>query len=82
MKINLIVAKLDMGKPPFEASEGGLFEVLRLWKDFTPSEPHFRKGMAEMLRQKVRPCLRRSGYAQAGRSLSERLTHVHIEKCL
>ena len=53
-KVNLIGAKLDMGKPPFEASEGGLFEILRLWKDFTPSELHFPKGMGELLRQKVR----------------------------
>jgi hypothetical protein len=44
-----------MGKPPFKASEGGLFEILRSWKDFTLSELQFHKGMGEMLRQKVRP---------------------------
>ena len=53
-KVNLIGAKLDMGKPPFEASEGGLFEILRLWKGFTPSELYFRKEMGELLRQKAR----------------------------
>jgi hypothetical protein len=31
-----------------------LFEILRSWKDFTLSELQFRKGMGELLRQKVR----------------------------
>jgi hypothetical protein len=44
-----------MGKPPFKASEGGLFEILRSWKDFNLSEFQFLKGMGEMLRLKVRP---------------------------
>ena len=47
-------ANTDMGKPPFKASEGGLFEILRSWKDFTLSELQFHKGMGEMPRQKVR----------------------------
>jgi hypothetical protein len=43
-----------MGKPPFKASEGGLFEILGSWKGFTLSELQFHRGMGELLRQKVR----------------------------
>jgi hypothetical protein len=62
-----------MGKLSFKALEGGLFEILRSWKDFTLSELQFRKGMGELLRQKVCPCLRRptnarrsGGFAEVG----------------
>jgi hypothetical protein len=50
LNVNPSVANTAMGKPPFKASEGGLFEILRSWKDFTLSELQFHKGMGEMLR--------------------------------
>jgi hypothetical protein len=43
-----------MGKPFFEASEGGLFEILDSWKDFALNKLQFPNGMGEMLPQKVR----------------------------
>jgi len=35
-----------------------------------------------LIRLDVRPCLRRSGFAQAGRSLSDRVTHARKDRFL
>jgi hypothetical protein len=43
-----------MGKLPFKASEGVLFEILRSRKDFPLSELKYQKGVEELLCQKVR----------------------------
>jgi hypothetical protein len=59
-----------MGKPLFKALEGGRVDILRQREDVTQSEFQQVSGMRVPIRLKVRPCLRRSGYAQAGRSLS------------
>ena len=50
----LIVAKSDMGKPPFEASEGGYIENGWVMEDFTLSEFLFCRGMTVPIRLKVR----------------------------
>ena len=67
-----------MGKPLFKVSDGDRFDNLRVSEDTTESELWQVSEMQVLIRSKVRPCLRRSGYAQAGRSLSDRLTHVRI----
>jgi hypothetical protein len=69
-----------MGNPPSKASEGGRFDIFMLLQDFTFGEFRFVKETVVLFLIKVRPCLRRSGYAQAGRSLSERLAHVRVIK--
>ena len=71
----LTVAKLDMGKPTFEASQGGLFEILRPWEDFTSNELRFRKGMGELLRQKVRLEASPNGSPM---SISENVCNVRV----
>ena len=63
---------------PSKASEGDFIRNGLVSEDFTLSEFLFRQGMIVPNRLKVRPCLRRSGYAQAGRSLSEEHTHVRL----
>jgi hypothetical protein len=67
-----------MGKPPFKASEGGRYDIFYVIGGFTFGEFRRVKGTGVLFRIKVRPCLRRSGYAQAGRSLSERFAHVLV----
>ena len=67
--------KTEMGKPPFETSEGGLFEILRSWKDITPSELHFRKGRIEPFRQKVRLEASPNGSPM---SISENVCNVRV----
>jgi len=63
---------------PSKASEGDFIRNGWVSEDFTLSEFLIRQGMIVPNRLKVRPCLRRSGYAQAGRSLSEEHTHVRF----
>jgi hypothetical protein len=53
--VDLPVAETGMAKPPFKASDGGLFTILWSWKDFTLSDLRFHKRMGLLLRQKVRP---------------------------
>jgi hypothetical protein len=65
---------------PSKASEGDFIRNGWVSKDFTLSEFLFRQGETVPNRLEVRPCLRRSGYAQAGRSLSEEHTHVRLVK--
>jgi hypothetical protein len=67
---------------PSKASEGDFIRNGLVSEDFTLSEFLFPQGMIVPNRLKVRPCLRRSGYAQAGRSLSEEHTHVRLVKIL
>jgi hypothetical protein len=69
---------MAMGISFFKASEGGLIGNGWVSEDFTFCEFLLLKRMTVPIRLKVRPCLRRSGYAQAGRSLSEEHTHVHL----
>ena len=65
-----------MGKPLFNAPDGGYYEIVRVTEDSTQSGLQQGPEISVLVEQKVRPCLRRSGYAQAGRSLSEEPTHV------
>jgi len=44
-----------MGAPLFKSSEGGRFEVLRVWKDITESEIPQVSGLEVLIRLKVRP---------------------------
>jgi len=74
--VNLTVAQTAIGKPLFKASEGGRVDILREREDTTRGEVEEVSRMYVPIWLKVRPCLRRSGFAQAGRSLSERLAHV------
>jgi hypothetical protein len=71
-----------MDMPLSNAPEGGFIGIGSVSEDFTLSEFLFRKGRIVPIRLKVRPCLRRSGYAQAGRSLSEGHPHVRLIKIL
>ena len=57
---------------PSKASEGDFITNGLVSEDFTLCE--------FLIRIEVRPCLRRSGYAQAGRILSEEHTHVRLVK--
>jgi len=66
-----------------KASEGDFIGNGWVSEDFTLSEFLFCWRMRVPNRLKVRPCLRRSGYAQAGRSLSEEHTHVrYLSFCI
>jgi len=65
-----------MGNPLFKASDGDRFGILRVSEDVTESELRKVLETQVLTRSKARPCLRRSGFAQAGRSFSDRLTHV------
>jgi hypothetical protein len=67
-----------MGKPLFKAPDGGYYEIRWVTEDSTMSGLQQGHETSVLVEQKVRPCLRRSGLAQAGRSLSDRLTHVRI----
>ena len=68
---------------PSMASEGDFIRNGFVSEDFTLSESLFRIGRIVPIRLNVRPCLRRSGYAQAGRSLSEEHTHVrYLSFCI
>jgi hypothetical protein len=60
-----------MGKPLSKASEGGDSEILGVTEDSTQSDVQYVSEKHLLTCSKVRPCLR-----QAGRSLSDRLTHV------
>ncbi len=44
-----------MGKRLSKASEGGRFDVLRVWEDVTKSELQEVSGMQVLIRSKVRP---------------------------
>ena len=39
-----VVAKTDMGKPLFKASDGGQIDILREWEDITQSELYQGSG--------------------------------------
>jgi len=67
-----------MGKSLSKASNGGKPDVLKESLDFTQGEFQYGFDTCVPLCLKVRPCLRRSGFAQAGRTLSERFTHVRL----
>ena len=67
-----------MGKPLFKASDGGRVDILGVSEDVTESELRQVSEMRVLILPEVRPSLRRSGFAQAGLSLSDRLTHVRI----
>jgi hypothetical protein len=69
-----LLQKTAMDMLPSKASEGDFIRNGLVSEDFTLSGVLFRI--------EVRPCLRRSGYAQAGRSLSEEHTHVRLVKIL
>jgi len=72
------VALTAMGKPLFNAPGGGYYDLVRVAEDSTQSGLQQGPEISMLVEQKVRPCLRRSGYAQAGRSLSERPAHVRM----
>jgi len=44
-----------MGDPLFKSSEGGRFDMLRVWKDITESEVQQVSGVEVFIRLKVRP---------------------------
>ena len=44
-----------MGNPLFKASEGGRFDIVRVWKDVTESEVWKVSGVKVLIRLKVRP---------------------------
>jgi hypothetical protein len=67
-----------MGNPLFKASDSGRVDILGVSEDITESEFQQVSETGVLTLSEVRPCLRRSGFAQAGRSLSARLTHVRI----
>jgi hypothetical protein len=71
-----------MGKPLFKASDGGRIEILWATEDITRSELQHGSATRVLIRFDVGPCLRRSGFAQAGRSLSNRFTHARKDRFL
>lgn len=67
-------------KPLSKASHGDCFRFLGVTVDSTESEFLQGKDPKESNLEEVRPCLRRSGYAQAGQSFFERFTlPVYLE---
>jgi hypothetical protein len=58
--------KTGMGKPLFKAPDGGRFEILWKREDLTQGELQQETRTSALLNHEVRPCLRRSGFAQAG----------------
>jgi hypothetical protein len=62
-----------MGKPLSKASEGGDSEIIGVTEDFTQRDVQHVSEKHVLISSKVRPCLR-----QAGRTLSDRLTHVRL----
>jgi hypothetical protein len=71
-------AKTGMGNPIYKASNGGFLEFYG--KRGISPKVEFRRGneMKALIRKKVCPCLCRSGFAQAGRSRSERPAHARM----
>jgi sec-independent protein translocase protein TatA len=71
-----------MGKPFSKALDGDYDEIVRVSKDSTKSGLQQGPETSALVEQKVRPCLRRSGFAQAGRNPSEWLAHVRMVEIL
>jgi len=44
-----------MGGPLFKSSDGGRFDILRVWENITESEVRQVSGMKVLIRLKVRP---------------------------
>jgi hypothetical protein len=65
-----------MGNPLYKVSNGGFLEFYGK-RGISPKVNSAGETKA-LIRKKVRPCLCRSGFAQAGRSLSERLAHARM----
>ena len=69
-----------MGNPVSKTSKGDPFDILREWESFIKRELEQVSGIQVVVPLEVSPCLRRSGFAQAGRSLSDRLTPVRLDR--
>ena len=55
MRVIAVVAEMDMGKPLFNAPDGGRIDILREWEDPTKSELQQGSETLMLIRLKVRP---------------------------